>query len=160
MEWKSLPREDLEELIANGLQAMDDSVQAAWQAMRIEPEKWQCSPWGDEGSGFWVVAEKDGQVVWYNDIEDGFNISRFTSRGTIAEYACNQTSFEEFLLGLPEAREAEKWSQESSNSAIPSELNEGGTIVRRQTTYWDLHARSGSLWRLRFKAKAEIRFVR
>jgi hypothetical protein len=156
MEW-SLAREDLEELVASGLQAMDDTVQAAWAAMRIEPERWQCSPWGDEGGGFWVVAEKDGQVVWYNDIEDGFNISRFTTRGIIADYACNQTSFEEFLLALPEAHEAESWSDPTK--AVPSELEGGGTIVRRQTTYWDLMSAGGAPWRLRFKAKAETRFV-
>ncbi len=85
MEWTSLTREDLDELISRGLEPMDDAVQTAWTAIRIEPEKWQCSPWGDEGGGFWVVAEKDGQVVWYNDIEDGFNISRFATRGIIDE---------------------------------------------------------------------------
>jgi hypothetical protein len=30
---------------------------------------------------------------------------------------------------------------------------------RRQTTYWDLRAEGGSVWRLRFKAKLEARFV-
>ena len=159
MESASFPKEELEELIASGLQAMDDTVQAAWMAMRVEPEKWQCSPWGDDGGGFWVVAERDGKVVWYNDIEDGFNVSRFTTRGIIADYGCDQTSFEELLLALPEAQAAESWPDPVSAAAAPSDLRGGGNIIRRQTTYWDLRARGGSLWRVRFKAKAEARFI-
>jgi hypothetical protein len=159
MEWTPLSREDLDDMIAIGLQAMDDAVQVAWRAMRIEPEKWQCSPWGDEGGGFWVVAENDGRVVWYNDIEDGFNVSQFATRGTIAEYACNQTSFDQFLLGLPAALAAENWLGSPSSAEVPSALQAGGTIVHRQTTYWDLRAPLGSSWRLRFKSKGETRFV-
>lgn len=58
----------------------------------MPPAKWHLSPWGDLGGGFWVVAVRDDRVLWYNDIEDGFNVSRFTETGTIpsTEYSCNQ----------------------------------------------------------------------
>lgn len=158
MEWGAITRESLEEMMAAGLTEMDDSVQAAWHAMRIEPEKWQCSPWGDAGGGFWAVAVKDHQVVWYNDIEDGFNVSPFTRWGTIDEYWCNDTSFAEFLLGLPEAQAAESWSDSMSATTVPSDLEQGGTITRRQTTYWELLSGAGHHWRLHFKSKAELRF--
>lgn len=159
MRWTPLTREDLEALMADGLEPMDDTVAAAWMAMRIEPEKWQCPPWGDAGGGFWVVAEKDGHVVWYNDVEDGFNVSPFTTRGVIAEYSCSQLSFGEVLLGLPEAKEAENWSTTPTGAIVPAELQEGGAILHRRTTYWDLRARDGSTWRLRFKKDTEARFV-
>jgi hypothetical protein len=32
--------------------------------------------------------------VWFNDIEDGFNRSRFTTYGTIDEYWCNHDELE------------------------------------------------------------------
>lgn len=159
MNWTPLTRQALDEIIVNGLEVMDDAVQAAWQAIRIEPEKWQCSPWGDEGGGFWVVAEKDGQVVWYNDIEEGFNTSPIVTRGTISEYYCNQTTFEEFLLSLPEAREAEELHDDTVTSIVPLVLQRGGTIVHRRTTYWELRSTEESFWRLHFKSKAETRFV-
>ena len=159
MDWTPLTREALEEMIANGLKVMDDRVQFAWRAMRSEPEKWQCSPWGDEGGGFWVVAEKDGQVVWYNDIEEGFNTSPIATRGTISEYSCNQTTFEEFLLSLPAATEAEKWRDDTVANIVPLAFQEGGAIIHRQTTYWELRSTEGSFWRLHFKSKAETRFV-
>ncbi len=49
--WEPLSREELDALIAEGLSSADDSVRAAWERMRIAPEKWQCSPWGDPGGG-------------------------------------------------------------------------------------------------------------
>lgn len=158
MKWAPLTLKALEDMIVQGLEGMDDAVRVAWEAMRIEPEKWQCSPWGDEGGGFWAVAAKDGYVVWYNDIENGFNISQFTKRGIIDEYLCNETTFEQFLLGLPEARAAENWKDDSADRTVPPELQNGGTIIRRQTTYWDLRSMYGNPWRFHFRSKAEIKF--
>lgn len=33
-------------------------------------------------------------AVWYNDIEHGFNRSRYTSHGQLDEYGCNQDQLE------------------------------------------------------------------
>ncbi len=69
---------------------MSPSHLRLWQALRIEPEKWQQHPYGDSGGGFWVVAIVGRTVIWYNDLEDGFNRSRYSTYGTIDDYWCNQ----------------------------------------------------------------------
>src|SRR5690242_11212796 len=58
----------------------------------ISPSRWKLSPWGDASGGFWVVAVHFDRVLWYNDVEDGFNVSRYEVTGQIpeAEYWCNQ----------------------------------------------------------------------
>ena len=61
-----------------------------WDAVCIEPEKWQLHPNGDAGGGFWVVAIVGRSVIWYNDIEEGFNRSRYATYGRIDDYWCNQ----------------------------------------------------------------------
>jgi hypothetical protein len=61
-----------------------------WQMIKIEPEKWQESEFGNEGGGFWVVAICGKKVIWYNDIEEGFNISDYNDYRKIAGYYCNQ----------------------------------------------------------------------
>jgi hypothetical protein len=33
-------------------------------------------------------------VIWYNDIEEGFNRSRYTAYGSIDDYWCNQDELE------------------------------------------------------------------
>jgi hypothetical protein len=52
--------------------------------------------------GFWAVAVDDDRVLWYNDVEDGFNVSRFARRGEIPrdEYWCNQSSLRQMLPAL------------------------------------------------------------
>ncbi len=84
-------------MIAEGLAAYDDAVRARWEGMRIEPEMWRCSPWGDSEGGFWVVAIEGGRALWFNNIEDGFNWSPFSRRGTLDDYLCNETEFVEIL---------------------------------------------------------------
>ena len=85
-----LTRAELDELISQGEAAMDRPQREFWRRIRIQPEKWAQSPWGDEGGGFWVVAVIGQECIWYNDIEEGFNTSRFEQFGTIGQYWCNQ----------------------------------------------------------------------
>ena len=65
-----------------------------WHAVRIEPVKWQQHPFGDAGGGFWAVALIGQTVLWYNDVEEGFNRSRYSKLGTIDDYWCNQDELE------------------------------------------------------------------
>lgn len=61
-----------------------------WELIQVFPEKWQQVPHGQEGNGFWVVAIFGKQIIWYNDIEEGFNISDYDQYGQIKDYWCNQ----------------------------------------------------------------------
>jgi hypothetical protein len=61
-----------------------------WEAIRIYPTKWAQHPHGDNCAGFWVVAIFGKHVIWFNDIEDGFNISSYQAHGAIADYWANQ----------------------------------------------------------------------
>ena len=65
-----------------------------WEAIKIPPEKWSEADYGSEGGGFWVVAVIGRKAVWFNDIEDGFNCSLYTSPGQLAEYFCDQDALE------------------------------------------------------------------
>ena len=65
-----------------------------WDNIKTTPHKWHLSPWGDLGNGFWVVGIIGSLVIWYNDIEDGFNLSKYTEYGVIERYYCNQDKLE------------------------------------------------------------------
>mgnify|MGYP007054526454 FL=1 len=81
-----------------------------WEAIRVNPCKWRLSPWGDEGDGFWVVGILGNKVIWFNDIEEGWNISTFTIAGTIHEYSCNQDELELQIHHLLDEIEGSKTS--------------------------------------------------
>lgn len=94
VEWQPITEVALRGRIAQGEARMIPTQLRLWQAARIEPERWQQHPYGDAGGGFWVVAIIGRTVVWYNDIEDGFNRSSYSTYGTIDDYWCNQDELE------------------------------------------------------------------
>ena len=90
--WEPITRDELDELIATDIAECSEAQRAIYARTSITPEKWRQSPWGDLGGGFWAVAVYGTKVLWYNDIEDGFNISSFVTSGRIPddEYWCDQ----------------------------------------------------------------------
>ncbi|HTV25425.1 MAG TPA: hypothetical protein VMG12_42310 [Polyangiaceae bacterium] len=159
MTWRPIERQALDALLDDGLEHADDAVADAWAAMRIEPRKWQCSPWGDAGGGFWAVAVREHVVVWYNDIEHGFNTSPFEHEGVIGEYWCNQGDFGDYLATLPEARAARSEQEHETGEPLPAALRVPGRIERRQTTSWTLQLEAGGAWRVHFRPAVEVHFA-
>ena len=92
MSWKPIHERELDALVASELSDCSEELRQFFARVRVPAHKWQLSPWGDEGDGFWVLAVHRDRVLWYNDIEEGFNVSTFEVRGQIPgdEYWCNQ----------------------------------------------------------------------
>jgi len=65
-----------------------------WEIIKVDPKKWIEPSYGELGGGFWAVAIIGGSVIWFNDIEDGFNHSSYTEYGKIDEYWSNQDRLE------------------------------------------------------------------
>jgi hypothetical protein len=92
MTWAPIDLAALQEMIQRDLAECSEQQRSFFARVAIQPEKWRQSPQGDDGGGFWAVAVYEDRVLWFNDIEDGFNVSTFTVRGEIpkGEYWCNQ----------------------------------------------------------------------
>ncbi len=101
MTWQPLNEEKLWDFMNEAWDRMSIEQRRLWEVVRVLPQKWTLSPWGDQGGGFWVVGLIGNTVLWYNDIEDGFNRSRYSTYGKIDEYWCNQDELEwavQFIL--------------------------------------------------------------
>lgn len=79
---------------------MNTQQQWLWDAIQIKPQRWVQEPWGVLGGGFWAVGIMGQTVIWYNDIENGFECSRYIRYGTIPDYCCNQYELEHILQRL------------------------------------------------------------
>jgi hypothetical protein len=88
--WKPISLENLNTLILKGELELNDQQLDFWNLIKIEPEKWEEREYGIEGGGFWVVAIFGKEIIYYNDIEEGFNISSYKTYGRIDEYKCSQ----------------------------------------------------------------------
>jgi hypothetical protein len=103
--WKPIQKEDLLESISNSEWIMGELARSLWELLRLRaPEKWHQSPWGNEGGGFWVVAVFGNFCIYFNDIEDGFNVSRYSRWGEIEEYYTNQLTLAELMESLAHDR--------------------------------------------------------
>ena len=87
--WEPISAKTLLARIGQGCSRMPREHRRLWDAIRIDPEKWQQYPYGDAGGGFWTVALIGRTAIWYNDLEDGFNRSVYSTYGVIDDYWCN-----------------------------------------------------------------------
>jgi hypothetical protein len=71
-----------------------------WDLIKIKPEKWNEKTMGEEGGGFWVVAIIGKKVIYYNDIEEGYNLSTYTNYGEIDHYNCGQEELHHLIINL------------------------------------------------------------
>lgn len=94
MDWQPITELEVWDKILQGESRMNPDQSRLWSAIKILPQKWQQTSYGTEGNGFWVVAILGELVLWFNDIEDGFNVSRYKNYGEIEEYWCNQDELE------------------------------------------------------------------
>ena len=77
MDWQSISKTALQARVAQGVGRMTIAQRGLWNVIEVEPVKWRQHPYGDQGGGFWVVAVVGRTVIWYNDIEEGFNRSTY-----------------------------------------------------------------------------------
>ncbi|WP_284652406.1 hypothetical protein [Flavobacterium terrisoli] len=89
-EWTPISLSELNIEIQRTENDLEGEIMEFWKSIKVEPKKWAEKELGDECGGFWVVAVYKNKVIWYNDIEDGFNISEFEKFGEISEYRCEQ----------------------------------------------------------------------
>lgn len=94
MDWEPISETELWDKIIRAEGRMSPQVLRLWQAIKIPPEKWAEQTYGAVGGGFWVVAVIGSRVIWFNDIEDGFNCSSYVVAGKLSEYFCNQDELE------------------------------------------------------------------
>ena len=95
--WKPITEAQILDDLNSCDDALSPSEKKLFGAAKIGPEKWALHPWGDEGGGFWVVALIGRNVLWFNDIEHGYNLSRYSEYGRIDEYWCNQESLSDAI---------------------------------------------------------------
>lgn len=103
IDWVPISPAELMERVDRGVGTMNEPCRRLWDAVRIEPEKWQQHPYGDEGKGFWVVGLIGRTAIWFNDIEDGFNRSAYSTYGILDDYWCNQDELDVTIQYLANA---------------------------------------------------------
>ena len=90
MSWTPITFEEINDMILLTEEELSGDHLNFLELIKIYPEKWNEETHGKEGRGFWVVGLIGRKVIYYNDIEEGFNISEYKTYGVIEEYFCHQ----------------------------------------------------------------------
>src|SRR3546814_962980 len=64
-----------------------------WEMIKIEPEKWHAPVYGSGSYSFWTVGIFGNRVLWYNEIEGEFVISKIETYGKIGTDGSAPTEF-------------------------------------------------------------------
>lgn len=87
-DWKHTTEEELNKIIAEDLKECTAGQIALFDKVKVRPRTTPIVRYGKLEKVF-VVAESEGEVIYYEDIDEGFNISPLTGDGKIAQHWCN-----------------------------------------------------------------------
>lgn len=97
MQIKNLDISALEALLKSEKEKFSNDINELWDNIKIEPELWKLNDLTKELKSFWVVAIINNEIIWFNEIEKGFNISEFKEYGTIETYYNDEFTLENLL---------------------------------------------------------------
>lgn len=93
--WTAIKKSDvLYEIYLNELD-LNQCEDSFWNIIKINPEIWKCRDVIEDN--FWIVAKYNNYIIWYNDIVESFNLSKFVLEGEILQYSASKYSLNEIL---------------------------------------------------------------
>jgi hypothetical protein len=87
-DWQPTTIAEVNEIVAMDLKACDADQLAAFDKYRVEPFSAPIVRYGQPESVI-VVARNGDQVIYWEDVEDGFNVSPISPDGRVLEHWCN-----------------------------------------------------------------------
>ena len=102
-DWQPATIEEVNEIVARDLKDCDAEQLAAFAKYRVEPFSAALVRYGQTESVV-VVARNGDQVIYWEDVEDGFNVSPIDSDGRVLEHWCNQDELRYALNAWIEGR--------------------------------------------------------
>ena len=87
--WVPISLHELESLVANQLADGPPDIATLFDRLRVPFRQVNLSRFGNRESVF-VVAQAGTIVMYYEDVEEGFNVSELLSDGSIATPGCEQ----------------------------------------------------------------------
>lgn len=86
--WQPATIEEVSEIVTRDLKACDTEQLATFDKYRVKPFAAPLMRYGQMESVV-VVARNGNEVIYYEDVEDGFNVSPISPEGQILEHWCN-----------------------------------------------------------------------
>jgi hypothetical protein len=89
MEWRAATIETVSKIVEDDLKSCGGDEAATFSKYRVEPYLSPITRYGRDESVV-VVARRQNEVIYWEDVEEGFNRSPVRADGRILEHLCNQ----------------------------------------------------------------------
>jgi len=96
-EWAPTTKEEIEKLIETQLNECTSAQKEIFEKYRVPPFQAPIIRYNKLEQVF-VVAKFNNEVMYYEDVEDGFNFSHLDKEGKIIKHWCNQDELKHALL--------------------------------------------------------------
>src|ERR1700721_2436316 len=97
-DWRPATVDEVSEIVATDLKACDAEQLAAFQKYGVEPFSAPIMRHGKVESVV-VIARNGDQVIYWEDVEDGFNVSPIGADGTVLEPWGNENNLRFAFIG-------------------------------------------------------------
>lgn len=88
-EWSPATLDEINLILLNDLKECDEEQKRAFAAFKVAPFRASLTRHG-QTEEVYVVAVKDGEAIYWEDVEEGFNVSRLSSDNSLLDHYCNQ----------------------------------------------------------------------
>ncbi len=158
MEWQPATVEAVKRIIEGDLKACNGKQVAVYEKYSVEPYHAPILRYGEMESVV-VVAQRQDEVIYWEDVEEGFNCSAVGTDGRVLEHLCNQ---DELRLALNkwvegEGSITEVWvftGTRSSSSTLATFPGGVFSSIEPAEEWVKLHCLSGTLTLYRVDAGA------
>lgn len=103
IDWKPATTAEVKQILEQDLAACDSEQKAVFDRYAVEPYTAPIIRYGQLESVI-VVARRNDEVIYWEDVEEGFNVSSVDESGTILEHWCNQDQLPYALNAWVEGR--------------------------------------------------------
>ena len=95
--WRPIRIDELESLVETELGECSNELRKVFNQYRVPFHHAPLERYGLMEQVF-IVAKRDDEVMYYEDVEEGFNFSPINSDGRILEHWCNQYELRDALI--------------------------------------------------------------
>jgi hypothetical protein len=104
MAWNPTSVEEVKNIVEKDLANCDDEQRSIFRRYSIEPCLAPILRYG-ETTAVVIVARKGNEVIYWEDVEEGFNISPVAEDGRVLEHWCNQDELRHALNAWIDGRQ-------------------------------------------------------
>jgi hypothetical protein len=99
MSWKPITKEELEKELESQCSQLSKEERSYFNAIRVPLEPAKIERWGNLETVY-IVAKKGSTIIFYEDVEEGFEISKLDKKGIVSEYGVNQFTIQHIVNQL------------------------------------------------------------